>query len=79
MIPCDLCGLAGECSRREIEGREYNICSGCWNPLTKKLRGKGISVERETVFLPPVTLEPRREESKPGPGEPPKIWGGAPR
>jgi len=77
MIPCDLCGRAEKCSRREIEGKEYNICSVCWNPLAKKLRGKGKSVERETVFLPQVILEPKREETNPGPGEPPKIWGNA--
>jgi len=36
-----------------------------------------VKKEREMVFLPsPVTPEPKREEPKPVPGEPPKIWGG---
>jgi len=76
MILCDLCSQAKECRQREIEGREYDICAECWNPLAEKLKGKGrVHKERETVFLPPVIPEPKREEPKP-PGEPPKIWGG---
>lgn len=78
MILCDLCGQARECSQREIESKEYDLCSECWNPLAEKLKGKGrTKEEREMVFLPPlVTSEPKREEPKPVPGEPPKIWGG---
>jgi len=46
--------------------------------LAEKLTGKGrTKLEREMVFLPPVTSEPVREAPKPVPGEPPKIWGGA--
>jgi ribosome-binding protein aMBF1 (putative translation factor) len=77
MIICDLCGQARKCSLTEIEGQEYDICSECWIPLGEKLKGKGRKKqERETVFLPPpVTVEPKREEAKPVPGEPPKIWG----
>ena len=78
MIHCDLCGHAKECQQKEIEGKQYDICSDCWNPLAEKLKGKGRTKrEREMVFLPPlVTPEPKREEPKPVPGEPPKIWGG---
>jgi len=78
MIVCDLCGQAKKCLPKEIEGKEYDICSECWNPLAEKLTGKGrTKLEREMVFLPPVTSEPVREAPKPVPGEPPKIWGGA--
>jgi hypothetical protein len=78
MIICDLCGQTKECQQKEIEGKEYDICAECWNPLAEKLKGKGrTKKEREIVLLPTVTPEPRHEEPKPVPGEPPKIWGGA--
>jgi hypothetical protein len=78
MILCDLCGQAKQCQQREIEGKQYDICSGCWNPLAQKLKGKGrVKKEREMVFLPPLTTPPEPKETKPLPGEPPKIWGGA--
>ena len=78
MIICDLCGEAKDCLRKEIEGKEYDICSECWNPIAQKLKGKG-RVSRETVFLPPPRLVKEREDEdpKPLPGEPPKIWGAA--
>lgn len=80
MILCDMCGQAKECLQKQIEGKEYDICGDCWNPLAKKLKGKGRGIhERETVFLPRVTGEPEKQEPKPTPGEPPKIWGGARR
>jgi hypothetical protein len=77
MILCDLCGQAKECSQKDIEGKVYDICSECWNPLAEKLKGKGRikKKEREMVLLPPSTQEPEVPESKPMPGEPPKIWG----
>ena len=76
MILCDLCGQARECLQKEIEGKEYDICAECWNPVAEKLKGKGRKIkERETVFLPPLTKEPETHEAKPVPGEPPKIWG----
>ena len=76
MILCHLCGQARECLQKEIEGKEYDICAECWKPLAEKLAGKGRGKkERETVFLPPLTKEPERQEPKPVPGEPPKIWG----
>ena len=75
MISCDLCGQTKECQPKEIDGKEYDICSKCWNPLSEKLKGKGrAKKEREMVFLPPVIAEPKRDEPKPAPGGPPKIW-----
>jgi len=75
MIVCDLCGQAKECLQKEIEGKEHDICAECWNPLAEKLAGKGRKrKEREVVFLPSITPEPKPEEPKPAP-EPPKIWG----
>ena len=76
MILCDLCGQSKECLQKNIEGKEYDICVECWKPLAEKLKGKGrVKKERETVFLPPLAKEPERQEPKPVPGEPPKIWG----
>ena len=77
MITCDLCGEAKDCLQKEIDGKAYDICSECWNPLAKKLKGKGRTKIRETVFLPAprVLKEDEEEERKPLPGEPPKIWG----
>jgi ribosome-binding protein aMBF1 (putative translation factor) len=74
MILCDLCGQAKECSQKEIDGKEFDICFDCWNPLAEKLKGKGrVKRKRETVFLPPLEKEPEPQEPKPLPGEPPKI------
>jgi hypothetical protein len=76
MIVCDLCGQAIECSSKEIEGKEYDICSECWDPLAEKLKGKGrVKKEQETVFLPLPLKEPEPQEPKPQPGKPPTIWG----
>jgi len=77
MIICDLCGAVKDCLQKEIEDKEYEICSECWNPLAQKLRGKGRVRNRETVFLPPPRLVMERENEEPEalPGEPPKIWG----
>lgn len=80
MILCDLCGHAKECMSRQIEGKEYDICAECWNPLEEKLKGKGrVKKQREMVLLPPLTTEPEPPPLKPGPLEPPKIWGEADR
>ena len=77
MIICDLCGEPKDCLLKEIEGKEYDICPECWNAFTQKLKGKGRTKIRETVFLPPpqAAKEAEEEEPKPLPGEPPKIWG----
>lgn len=75
MILCDLCGETKECRVREIEGREFDICAGCWRPLEEKLKGKGrTSRQAETVFLPPRTL-PEPEAPTIPPRVPPKILG----
>jgi ribosome-binding protein aMBF1 (putative translation factor) len=77
MMTCDLCGEAKDCLQKEIDGKEYDICSDCWNSLTKKLKGKGRTKIRKTVFLPPpqIIRKGEEDEPKPLPGEPPKIWG----
>jgi len=75
MTRCDLCNKAARCLPRAIEGKRYEICSACWNPLAKKLKGKGRAIgEREMVFLPPLVTAPEPKELKPAPGERPKIW-----
>jgi hypothetical protein len=82
MILCDLCGQSKECLQKEIDSKEYDICSDCWNPLAEKLKGKGRAQKsREIVLLPPprVVTEREDDEPKPLPGEPPKIWGAAVR
>jgi len=74
MIICDLCGEARDCQQKEIEGKEYDICSECWNPLAHKLKGKGRAIRQEIVLLPPPrAIEEQEDEERPG--EPPKIWG----
>jgi hypothetical protein len=75
MIVCDLCGQPKECLQKNIEGKDYDICTDCWKPLAEKLKGKGrVKKEREVVLLPPLPKEPERQDPKP-PSEPPKIWG----
>jgi hypothetical protein len=76
MITCDLCGEAKDCLQKEIEGKEYDICSECWKPLKHRLRGKGRA-KKEMVFLPPRERT-KPEDDEPVPGEPPKIWGAIP-
>jgi hypothetical protein len=73
VIICDLCNQSRECLQKDIDGREYDICTECWESLAARLKGKGRS-KKEPVFLPPITKEPERQEPKP-PMEPPKIWG----
>ena len=41
MIACDLCGEPKKCLQKEIDGKEYDICSECWNRLAEQLKGKG--------------------------------------
>lgn len=78
MITCDLCGKEKDCLQREIDGKEYDICSECWEPLEQKLKGKGREKLREIVFLPPRTTKEREEkETESLPGGPPVIQGEA--
>ena len=75
MITCDLCGKAKDCLQKEIDGKEYDICSECWEPLAQRLKGTGRKV-RETVFLPSRPAKERKEEdAHPLRGEPPIIQG----
>lgn len=78
MIACDLCAKEKDCLKKEIDGKEYDFCSECWEPLAQKLRGKGREKLREMVLLPPRTIK-EREEEEPGPhslpGGPPVIQG----
>ncbi len=77
MMTCDLCGETKKCLQKEVEGKEYDICSECWVALAERLKGKGRVKNRETVFLSPPRQIKEYEpaEPKPLPGEPPKIWG----
>ncbi len=81
MIICDLCGEGKDCLQKEIAGKEYDICTECWNPFAQKLRGKGRVKNRETVFLPAPRIIKQQDDEEPGPlpGEPPKIWGAVER
>ena len=75
MIICDLCGNPKDCAPRQIEGREYDICSACWTPIENKLKGKGrVKPGGETVLLPAPTQTTDPPEQDPAPGQPPKIW-----
>ncbi len=76
MIICDLCGESRDCLQKEIEGKEYDICSECWNPLAEKLRRKGRPINREIVLLPPPRAVKEQEDEE-RPGGPPRIWGAA--
>lgn len=78
MITCDLCGKETDCLQKEIDGKEYDICSECWEPLEQKLKGKGREKLREIVFLPPrATKEREEKETEALPGCPPVIQGEA--
>jgi len=75
VVICDLCSKTNSCLQKEIDGREYDLCSECWEALAQKLKGKGRKVP-ETVFLPSRPAKERKEE-EPHPlrGEPPTIQG----
>jgi hypothetical protein len=73
---CDLCGEVRDCSPKEIERTEYDICSECWDALTTKLKGKGrAKARRESPILPPLVTVPEvpSETGQPFPGQPPEI------
>lgn len=77
MILCDLCGEQKQCLQKEIDGREFDLCTDCWRALEEKLRGKGrVKKTRDTVLLPTqIGAEPPEMP----PGLPPKIIGGIQR
>jgi hypothetical protein len=77
MITCDLCGEPKECLQKAIDGKEYVICTECWNQLAQKLMGKGRAINPEVVFLQPPRDVEEQEDENPQPGQPPKIWGAA--
>jgi hypothetical protein len=77
---CDLCSEVRECSQREIEQTEYDICADCWNALADKLKDKGrpkrsekLSVSHSPVVVP---QQPVQEPRRPFPGQPPDIVAG---
>ena len=72
MITCDFCGNAKDCLQKEIDGKEYDVCSECWEPLAQKLKEKGRTKLREVVLLPPRTIKEREDE------QPPRRPGGLP-
>jgi hypothetical protein len=75
VIICDLCGKQKDCLLKEIDYREYDICSECWNSLAQKLEGKGKPKNRQIVFLQAPIAERADEDPKPPSVEPPIIWG----
>ncbi|MBV9301031.1 MAG: hypothetical protein JOY62_07305 [Acidobacteriaceae bacterium] len=75
---CDLCGEVRDCSQKEIDRTEYDICAECWNALMAKLKDKGRpKTRRETVIVPPATIRDTPPETQPPfPGKPPDIIAG---
>jgi ribosome-binding protein aMBF1 (putative translation factor) len=75
VVKCDLCDQVRDCRTIEIGGKEYDVCSDCWNPIEQKLAGKGRKAkEEEVVLLPPARVASPHPEPR-VPGRPPKIWG----
>ena len=50
IFKCDLCEQIKECSQRKIDGKYYDICQECWNPLEEKLKGKQASGGRSVLL-----------------------------
>jgi hypothetical protein len=61
-IVCDLCGQSKECLQKEIDGKEYDICAECWNPLAEHLKGKGRERKSQEIVLVPPTKVIRERE-----------------
>jgi ribosome-binding protein aMBF1 (putative translation factor) len=55
VIYCDLCGKPSQCTKKEIDGKEFDLCNSCWKPLAEKLNGKGRA---------PDALQHREEEQE---------------
>ena len=73
---CDFCDQIKKCVEKEIEGRFYDICPGCWTPLEAKLKRKGRARDKEKIEIPSLSIQTGDGEEKeiPFPGQPPKIW-----
>ena len=75
---CDLCDQIRECVQKKIQGKHYDICLECWNPLEAKLKGKGRTTPAKVpfeVYLPPMTkADAADDKEKPFPGAPPETW-----
>jgi hypothetical protein len=77
---CDICHEVRECSQREIEQAEYDVCSECWEALAFKLKGKGRPKRQAVIIQPaPAIPEPTGEPKQPFPGAPPTIYASADR
>ena len=76
---CDICDKVRECSQREIEQTEYDICAECWDAMVEKLKGKGRPKRHTEVVAQPTPgiPEPAREPKQPFPGAPPNIYASA--
>lgn len=75
LYKCDLCDQPRECTQKEIERTEYDICAECWNALESKLHGKGRRRKnKDAVLLPsPILPEPQPQARPSFPGQPPEI------
>ncbi len=74
-VTCAMCGESKDCTAREIEGKEYDLCIDCWDALNHKLEGKGREIKRRmTVLVPPPPDTQKEKPETPAPHEPPKIW-----
>ena len=52
---CDLCGKNVACvQKKEIEGKEFELCECCWRPLANKLGDKELV---KHPMPPPQDLE----------------------
>jgi hypothetical protein len=74
---CDLCDQTRECVQKKIDGKYYDVCLECWQPLEAKLKGKGRTTAKEAfeVSLPPLTkVDATDDKEKPFPGAPPDTW-----
>lgn len=58
MTSCDLCGMAADCLQKEMEGKEFDVCESCWQPLAEKLSSKETVKD---VFKELEALEAREE------------------
>jgi|SRR5580698_5675347 hypothetical protein len=73
---CDLCGEVRDCTQREIEHIEYDICAECWDAMVSKLKGKGRPRRHTEIVAHPAPAipAPTREPKQPFPGAPPTIY-----